>query len=52
MKDVNISIKETKKVVGSSKSQIDFDNTLKGEDSKGPMEKPLTLDNIKKKKKI
>jgi hypothetical protein len=40
MKDLNISTKETKEVVGSSKSQIDFDNTLKDEDSKKPMEKP------------
>jgi hypothetical protein len=29
MKDVNISTKEIKKVVGSSKSQVDFDSTLK-----------------------
>jgi hypothetical protein len=30
MKDVNISPKETKEVVGNSKSQVDFDIYFKG----------------------
>jgi hypothetical protein len=52
MKDVNISTKETKEVVGNSKSQVDFDSTLKDEDSKEPMEKPFTLNKVRKKIKI
>jgi hypothetical protein len=52
MKDVNISTKETKEVVGNSKSQVDFDSTLKDEDSKEPMEKPFTLNKVIKKIKI
>jgi Na+/melibiose symporter-like transporter len=37
---------KTKEVVGSSKSQIDFDNTLKDENNKEQVEKPLTLNKV------
>lgn len=46
MKDVNISTKEIKEVVSSSKSQVYFDNTFKDEDSKEPMEKPFTANKV------
>jgi hypothetical protein len=39
---------ETKKVVGSPKSKVDFDSASKDEGSKEMMEKPLTLDEVKK----
>jgi hypothetical protein len=46
MKDVNISTKEFKEIVGMSKSQVDFDSILKDENIKEPLEKPFTLDKV------
>jgi hypothetical protein len=42
MKNVNTYVNETKEIVGSPKSQANFDSASKDEGSKEPMEKPRT----------
>jgi hypothetical protein len=48
MKDVSVFANEIEEVVGSPKSQVDFDSVSKDEGSyKELMEKPFTLNDVK-----
>jgi hypothetical protein len=42
MKHVNVSTNEIEEIVSSLESQANFDNILKDENNKEPMEKPFT----------
>ncbi len=51
MKHVNASTNEIEKIISNREFQVDFDNASKDEGSKEAMEKPFTLDEIKKQNK-
>jgi hypothetical protein len=51
MKHVNDFANETEKIISSQEFQIDFDSASKNEGSKEAMEKPFTLDEVKKQNK-
>jgi hypothetical protein len=51
MKHVNASVNEIDEIMGSPSFQIEFDSGLKDDDSKEPLNKPLTLDEVLKQKK-